>query len=1172
MELPVDFRRTAERVPRYVAFDMGLDAETQGALRELAARAEGDLLAAGLAVLAALLHRHTQQPDLRLAAWQTESSGDLRRCTVTATLSDEATTDAVVAQIHRAAAPSAMSATDGDGTNIVFGLARGEADAGPGPTSLAREVELELALIEGTAGLRLRVTYDSSLFREDRAREFARQYGMLAHGAAAAPGASPLEPSLITDAARPLLPDPTQKLERPAHPLLTESFLACAAHAPAQTAIRESGRDHSYAHLAETSARLAAHLVAIGVRAGDAVAVTGSRGFALVSAMLGVFRSGGTLLTLDPRLPVERRKTMVEQAGAKVVLFVGADGAVDALRAAGWHSVVIDPVTATLDRPATHGEVGALPELDPAQPAYVFFTSGSTGVPKGVRGTHGGLAHFLAWQRQTFGIRPTDRASQLTALSFDVVLRDTFLALTSGATLCIPAEADVIDPPKILAWLAAERVSIVHVVPSLARLWLSHAPPGLALPDLRCVFFAGEPLMEALVRRFRQVGATALIVNLYGPTETTLAKCFYRVPDEPHPGVQPIGHPLPQTQVILLNRRRKPCGVGEIGEIAIRTPFRTLGYVNSPELTARVFVQNSATADPDDLIYLTGDSGRYRPDGLLEILGRIDNQVKIRGVRIEPGEIEAALGQHARVREAVVVARDDVTEAKILVAYVVLAAPVERRAQAEVVSDLRAFLRARLPETMVPAAYVLLPAIPLNANGKVDRKALPPPERLDVPDGGAPSTALEEQLAAIWAEVLGIRSVGINESFFDLGGDSLTAMGVLLRMRGVGVDDSICRAILQGRTIAEIAGIADGRAPARTGPPPADVQSRLLMGVMRGLLALLLVASHWMPWLFRHLPPRLAPASDAMWFLLNWPTPGYALAFGMMLGFTYAPIYRVNPSRARALLLRGAAIVAVGVAVFGIDHLVINRVDSKYYYHPLASPLTYYTLALLTAPAWLRLMTSRTWPVAKTLAVGAAFLLVHLFLRSLHPGEAWAPLVGKYSYFNMSAGAFGGAAIGLDLRRRGRVPRWYFGVGVAMVVAGIGLTWGSGGPRVILTESIHVEPFRWFLYAGLTLSIMPALDSYLQGTSGAGRPMGPAIQFVEVLGQLTLAVYFFDFVSRDLGKFLELYGSPSLHVLVSAAMFFGVMGVLVRRTHRLYHGEEPASLRLAPTPSRVRSS
>jgi amino acid adenylation domain-containing protein len=786
VEIATDFPRAANQPHEPGELAAPLDAAVAAALAELAAAQGTSLFCAGAAVFQALLYRHTQQSELAVAGWEAPAAEEAaltgpRAGVLAVALADEASFLDLLAQLKRAlpgalARPAAPGAAIGaHGLNLVFGLARGGAMA-----PLADAVDLALTLAEAREGLELRLGYNRRLFKPERMREWLGQYQALARQVAAAPAAALLEHSLVTESGRSLLPDPTQPLDKPRQRPIGELVLDWAERTPDAPAIAQAGKSWSYGELGRASGQIAAELRAAGVGSGDVVAVTGERSFALVSAMLGVFRSGGALLTLDPRMPAERRKTMIEQAAARAVVFVGQAGTEELVQKAAPRAVRVDAGTAAIAG-AQAGEAAAahLPAVDPEQPAYVFFTSGSTGVPKAVLGRHQGLAHFLGWQRATFDIQPSDRASQLTALSFDVVLRDMFLALTSGATLCIPAEGDVIDPSRILTWLAQERVSVLHVVPSLARLWLNHVPAGLRLPALRRVFFAGEPLMDVLIRRFREaLSDSTEVINLYGPTETTLAKCFHRVGAEPEAGVQPIGRPMTYTQALILNKRHRQCGVNELGQIAIRTPFRTFGYLNNAEANARAFIQNPFRAEPDDLVYLTGDSGRIRSDGLLEILGRMDNQVKIRGVRIEPGEIEAALGHHPGVREAVVAAREDAGGNKMLVAWVVARAAAGGHPPADLIPDLRRFLRARLPEAMVPSAFVAMPALPLNANGKVDKKALPAPDRaaLAATEYAAPEDPLQESLARIWQRLLKLERVGIDDAFFDVGGHSLLAV------------------------------------------------------------------------------------------------------------------------------------------------------------------------------------------------------------------------------------------------------------------------------------------------------------------------------------------------------------------------------------------------------------
>jgi len=293
----------------------------------------------------------------------------------------------------------------------------------------------------------------------------------------------------------------------------------------------------------------------------------------------------------------------------------------------------------------------------------------------------------------------------------------------------------------------------------------------------------GEPLTDVLVRQWRTVSLDqAQVVNLYGPTETTLVKCFYPVPSDPRPGVQPAGVPLPQTQALVLGDDNQLCGINELGEIVLRTPFRSLGYVNAPEDNRRRFIINPFRDDGDDLIYFTGDVGRYSSDGTLEILGRTDDQVKIRGVRIEPAEVAAVLSRHPAVESCFVTARTNAQGENALAAYVVAAN--DRPTSAE----LRTYLIERLPTVFIPASFVFLDSLPLSPNGKVNRRLLPDPDWAGSEQGIAfvePRNALEEKLAHIWAEVLRVERVGVRDDFFDLGGHSLLATKVVVRARAL---------------------------------------------------------------------------------------------------------------------------------------------------------------------------------------------------------------------------------------------------------------------------------------------------------------------------------------------------------------------------------------------------
>jgi amino acid adenylation domain-containing protein len=666
--------------------------------------------------------------------------------------------------------------------------------------------DLTLYVKEQNDVISFNLVYRVDLFSGSWMTCFLRQYRYLIEQIVSAPEKLVRSYSLVTPESGVLLPDPSAVLAEPPQQLVTDTFLSWAKKTPAQTAVSQGEHAWTYEQLTERADTFERVLRARGLEPGDVVAVHGRRSFGLIAAMIGTLLSGGVLLLIDYNLPDQRKQLMLKEARARKILSIG-DGGENA-----WVNgdrdldiLSVDPANGfalDLERNG-HLKTTSLPEVSPNDPAYIFFTSGTTGIPKAVLGCHKGLSHFLKWQRETFAIEPNDRVAQLTSLSFDAVLRDIFLPLTSGATLCLPEQNDHPDSDGMIRWLEHERISVLHTVPSLAETWLAPVVQPLSLPDLRRVFFAGEPLTDALVRQWRSTFQSAAeIVNLYGPTETTLVKCFYRVPADMRTGVQPVGSPITETQALVLAHDNRLCGVNEPGEIVLRTPFRSLGYVNAPEESQKRFVKNPFREDPGDLIYFTGDAGRYRPDGSLEILGRLDDQVKIRGVRVEPAEVTAILSQHPLVASGIVVGKKNERGETCLVAYVVAS---EQRPT--MTAQLRSYLLDRLPAAMVPSAFVFLDSLPLTPNGKLDRKALPEADhRRSEPERGfvAPRTELEKIVAGIWAEVLKLERIGVHDNFFDAGGHSLLATQTFSRIRVALQVDLSVRALFEKPTVASL--------------------------------------------------------------------------------------------------------------------------------------------------------------------------------------------------------------------------------------------------------------------------------------------------------------------------------------------------------------------------------
>jgi amino acid adenylation domain-containing protein len=579
------------------------------------------------------------------------------------------------------------------------------------------------------------------------------------------------------------MPDAIPTVAGPSgHAPVHELVAGVASRHPDRTAIEAGGRRVAYAELEAHANGLAAQLLAEGTPRGTLVAVLAEDPLLVIPALLAILKAGLVFVPLDPGLPERRLARMLgEVAPGWLLVEPGLAGLAERLAAAG----TADPPAGSRPRVSVLDEDAAAPAgappavtTQPDDPCYVYFTSGSTGSPKGIVGRRKGLDHFVRWEIATLGIEAGTRVSQLTIPTHDPFLRDVFVPLCAGGTVCVPPEPTArLEPGRLVAWLDRHDVHLVHSVPSLLRVLLGERLRPELFPGLRWMLLAGEPLLPADVRRFRAIfGDRVELVNLYGPTETTLAKLFHRVrPEDLERPVIPIGRPIGGAKAVVVDESRGICPPGVAGEIYIRTPFRSLGYLGRPDLTREVFVPNPFSSDPDDVVYKTGDLGRVRDDGAIEFLGRIDHQVKIRGIRVEPAETESALREHEQVHDAVVVAREDGAGGTSLCAYVVTAGRPAPGA-------LRGLLAQSLPEVMIPTAFVLLDRLPRTPTGKVDRASLPPPPE-EQRRFLAPRTPTEELLAVLWQQLLGRDRVGADDDFFALGGHSLLALQVLSRVR-----------------------------------------------------------------------------------------------------------------------------------------------------------------------------------------------------------------------------------------------------------------------------------------------------------------------------------------------------------------------------------------------------
>ncbi|ANP91709.1 hypothetical protein BA011_37200 (plasmid) [Rhizobium leguminosarum] len=580
----------------------------------------------------------------------------------------------------------------------------------------------------------------------------------------------------------------------PSERCIHELFEAQVQKAPEAVAVVHEEERLSYGELNARANRVAHHLIALGVRPDQPVAICLERSPAMVVGLLAILKAGGAYLPLDPAYPSARLRQIVEDAAPRLLLCDAAGRA-----ALGPEALVdltvVDLETATpawAELPASNPDPHAL-GLGPRHLAYVIYTSGSTGTPKGVMVEHHSLVNLGLAQIGLFGVCSNSRVVQFASFGFDASASELVMAFGSGAALHLPADELRQASNKLSDYLRSEAITHATLPPALLQ---ASKDPGCLASQV--LILAGELPKAELVRSL----APASIVNAYGPTEATVCATVWSCPDDFDGSVVPIGRPIANTRIYLLDGHGQPVPFGAVGELYIGGAGVARGYLNRPELTAERFIASPFVEG--DRLYRSGDLGRYLPDGNLEFLGRNDDQVKIRGFRIEPGEIAARLCEHELVGDAVVVARQDRAGDQRLVAYVV-AKPAHGSDEADgaqLAASLRAHLGSLLPDYMVPSAFVRLDGLPLTPNGKLDRQALPAPDDDAYARTAyeAPQGAVETLLAGIWQELLGVERVGRNDNFFELGGHSLLAVQLMERLRllslGVEVRTLFARPVL----------------------------------------------------------------------------------------------------------------------------------------------------------------------------------------------------------------------------------------------------------------------------------------------------------------------------------------------------------------------------------------
>jgi len=678
--------------------------------------------------------------------------------------------------------------------------------------------DLLLDLSEAPSGLAGTLQYRTDLFDAATMERMAGHFQQLLRGLVRAPGRRLSELELLSEPERfQLLEWNATEASYDTEESLHGLFEAQARRTPELVAVEFADQALSYAELDERANRLAWRLQELGVGPEALVGVCAERSIEMVVGLLAVLKAGGAYVPLDPDHPRERLAYVLDEARVPVLLV--QSHLADRLPASG-------AVTVTLD--AGPAELAAWPaerpraEVRPEGLVYVIYTSGSTGKPKGAMNTHRAVVNRLAWMQSAYRLGLEDAVLQKTPFGFDVSVWEFFWPLATGARLVMALPGGHQDPEYLASAIERHQITTLHFVPSMLSAFLE-ATRLERCREVRQVIASGEALAADLAARFFARLPWAELHNLYGPTAAAIDVTAWTCARDPGLHAVPIGRPIDNLRIYLLDAALTPIPVGVTGELYIGGIGLARGYVRRPDLTAERFLPDPGTAEAGARMYRTGDLARFLADGAVEYLGRVDYQVKIRGLRIELGEIEAALGAHPGLREAVVLARADTRGDLRLVAYAV---PGE--GAAPTTAELAQHLSRSLPAYMVPSSFVLLPAFPLNPNGKVDRRALPEPSVLGLPGTNAyamPRTPVEELLCAIWADVLGLSRVGIHDNFFALGGHSLLVPRVLSRLRQAFGIEVPSRALFERPTVSGLAESLERAKRRHADPEPPLVRS-----------------------------------------------------------------------------------------------------------------------------------------------------------------------------------------------------------------------------------------------------------------------------------------------------------------------------------------------------------
>ncbi len=869
LDLPVDRVRPAIQTYRGASVSAKLNQRLTERLKHLAASHEATLFMTVLAAFQVLLYRYTDQEDILVGSPSSgreaaEFSGTVGYFVNTLVLRGEVSHDKTFSELLTETRQTALEAFEhqdypfhllvkqlqperdparstlfqvmfafqqtrlGDDEGLAaFALGESGARLRVGSLSLeslaldqrAAQFDLSLTMAEVDGELAASFEYNTDLFERSTVERLGEHFRILLEGIVDDPRVSLSQLALLSAAERrQLLYDWNDThAEFLSSPCVHESFAQQAARTPERPAVSSDRETWTYRELNERANRLAHYLRARGVGPEVTVAICVSRSAAMLACVLGVLKAGGAYVPLDASYPKERLAFMLADSGASLVL-AEQKFAAELLSLSDARLIILDVDGPSID---AESDRDPLPSAAAGNLAYVIYTSGSTGKPKGVMVQHGSLANYIRAAGVAFEIVPPDRVLQFSSFSFDTSVEEIFTCLTSGATLVLRDGEVPKDPAAFLQECREKKVTVLDLPTAYWHELVAHltSPDWATVSHLRLIIIGGDKaLAERVVRWRRGVGPRIRLVNTYGPTEATIVATMCDLSsDAANEQTIPIGRPIANTQAYILDQHLQPAIVRARGELYLGGAGIGRGYLGDPGLTAEKYVPDPFSTTPGARLYRTGDAARWSNDGQIEFLERVDQQVKIRGHRIEPAEVETALRRHEAVRDAVVIAREEADHKRTLIAYVVIDRDRETTS-----TKLRNFLADRLPKYLIPAIFTLLEELPRLPNGKIDRRALPAPAAgPSDPDGyfAPPRTFAERVLCDLWAKVLKLERVGITDNFFELGGDSILSIQVAARARLAGVQVSPSQ-IFQHPTPCQLAAIASVSTATYSEPEP----------------------------------------------------------------------------------------------------------------------------------------------------------------------------------------------------------------------------------------------------------------------------------------------------------------------------------------------------------------